>query len=105
MTSLDMFPDPAIEVILDAHLRDEQADHLAGSESAPVIPRGDRRKVAEERIIRMIRAHGNGYRSASKQLQRAAERHFGSWAKACIAAGLEPPVRGRPRLDNASEAV
>lgn len=94
--SLDMFPDAAIEYITDAHLRDESADHLANSEDAPVSNRAQRHKAAGDRIVRMIRAHGNGYRSASAQLRRAAERHFGSWAKACTAAGLDPPKLGRP---------
>lgn len=97
MASLDMLPDSIIKKVIedqDAHLRDENADHLTGAPTP--VKRADRRAVAGERIIRMIRAHGNGYRSAGAQLRVAAERHFGSWAKACVAAGIDPPKRGRP---------
>jgi hypothetical protein len=82
------------ELALDDRLRDENADHTSGA-PAPA-DRSERRDLARERTIKMIQKHGNGYRTATKPLQRSAERLFGSWAKACIAAGLEPPPRGRP---------
>lgn len=79
---------------------DENADHLAQSrESVNTQRRTERRRKTGERVVTMLKAHGNGYRSASPALRSAAERHFGSWAKACHAAGLDAPVRGRPRKD------
>lgn len=86
----------------DDYMRDEQADHLAGSRGTPAIRRDQRREATKARTLAAIQAHGNGYSSASAALRSAAERNFGSWAKACAAAGLEAPKRGRPRLDNAA---
>lgn len=80
----------------DHHLRDEAADHLAGSRGTAAIRRDQRRAATKERTLTAIQAHGNGYSSASAALRSAAERNFGSWAKACAAAGLEAPKRGRP---------
>ncbi len=85
---------------LDARLRDESIDHLAGSKEQVKAERRVARRVATgERTIAAIKRHGNGYSSASAALRSAAERHFGSWARACAAAGVPAPVRGRPRKD------
>lgn len=86
----------------DEHLRDEDADHLAGSRDTAAIRRDQRREAAKTRTLAAIKAHGNGYSSASAALRSAAERGFGSWAKACIAAGLDTPRRGRPPMNRAA---
>lgn len=75
---------------------DADADHLSLSGATPAIRRDARRAATKRRTIAAIKAHGNVYSSASPALRSAAERNFGSWAKACIAAGIDPPKRGRP---------
>jgi hypothetical protein len=85
---------------LDARLRDESIDHLAGSkEQVKAERRVARRAAVGTRVIAALKEHGNGYNTASAALRSAAERHFGSWANACAAAGLPAPLRGRPRKD------
>lgn len=77
---------------LDAILRDENADHLADSrETVPAQRRTERRAATASQVTVAIKAHGNNYASAGVQLRNAAKRHFGSWAHACRAAGLQPP--------------
>jgi hypothetical protein len=87
---------PVAEPEYDA-LTDETLDHLTYTGATPTIRRTSRREVTKRRIIAVLKQHGNGYKSASDTLRNAAESHFGSWRNACLAAGLEPPKRGRPR--------
>jgi hypothetical protein len=59
--------------------------------------RGRPRKWTKDVILSYIREHGSTYKTAHGGARFAAERDFGSWAKACLAAGVEPPKRGRPK--------
>lgn len=73
----------------------------------PVVPRATGKATTRDRTLEAIRDHGNGYSAATAALRSAAERNFGSWAQACIAAGIDPPKRGRPstRVVTDEEAV
>jgi hypothetical protein len=76
---------------LDARLRDESIDHLAGSQDTPAIRRDKRRSEARVRVIVLLGEHGNDYDTASSALKTDAVRHFGSWTSACRAAGITIP--------------
>lgn len=70
---------------------DETADHLRGSGGVISINRAEARRDAKKRVVGQLQRHGGDQSTASPALVADARRHYGSWDRACLAAGVLNP--------------